>query len=824
MSKNEENTKIKLIHPKLEEAGWLKHDWQYDFEYVIAEGRIQWDGKTAKRSRKIRADYLLRYKPSMAIAVIEAKAEYKHHLEGATQAKEYAQKLGLWFAYASNGHEIEFFDLKAGTQKTVPCFHTPDELWDMYLKHAGIKPTPATEAALTRDFYDESQIGQRRHLRYYQERAVRSAIESIVNGNKRVLIAQATGTGKTLVAMQLVYKLFHSRTAKKILFIVDRNLLADQAFNDFNNAMDKDACYRLSPKDEKFPLSRDLYFGIYQTLVGEDDDGQKITRPDRYKEFPPDFFDLIVIDEAHRGASNSAGSWFRLLDYFKTAVQVGLTATPKREETNDTYKYFGKPVINYSLKDGIADGYLSPYIIKKVTSNIDALGYRPDHQDVRDVRGRTLEMKDYMTPDFERQLSIPERTRAFAQHLLKHLFSTDPLGKTIVFCVDQQHALDMAKYVNETFPKYKERYKFDYDKVYAIRITGNDKDANGKYQYLEKFSDLESNEPIVVTTSKLLTTGIDVKTVRNIVIFRNVGSMVEFKQIIGRGTRTYEHFDKHREKLGFFILEYANFSTQLFNDPDWDDDPSAIIDEGSIDVEPTEDKPETGASGSSDTEEKEVPSVGIYEEPPEEEGQIRYRMSEEFLRGNVKMVAESVSFTGPDGKPLTPEKFILFQSEVLKKQFAQLRDLNVVWLDNKSRRAFVDEQALDLGMNLEALHQVFFAKYGMRDVDTLDVVSSLIFGNEYLTKEERVAKSRALNHRFYNGLPTAAKPLIEDLIAVYRDTDFKPFLVSKELWQTPGLKKYGAIGDIQKLVGGADALMKLIGDFQSALYDERIAA
>ncbi len=823
MARKEENTKFRLIHPKLKQAGWLEHDWQVDMEYAITAGRIQWDGKSAKRSRPIYADYLLRYKPSVAIAVIEAKDEDKHRLEGAAQAKEYAQKLGLWFVYASNGHQIEFFDLKAGTQLTVSEFHRPEELWAMYLKYSGIESSPVKEAAITKEFYDESQIGQRRRPRYYQEKAVRSAIEAILSGKKRVLIAQATGTGKTYVSMQLVYKLFHSQVAKRILFIVDRNLLADQAFNDFNNAMDRDACYRLSPKDLKFPLSRHLYFGIYQTLVGEDDEGQRLTKPDRYKEFPPDFFDLIVIDEAHRGGVNAAGSWFRLLKYFKSAIQVGLTATPKREETNDTYKYFGLPVINYSLKDGIADGYLSPYIIKKVTSNIDALGYRPDHQDIRDVQGRALEVKDYMTPDFERQLSIPERTRAFAYHLLKHLFSTDPLGKTIVFCVDQQHALDMAKYVNEAFAKYKERYKIEYNKIYAIRITGNDKDANGKYAFLEKFSDLESNEPIVVTTSKLLTTGIDVKTVKNIVIFRNIGSMVEFKQIIGRGTRTYEHFDKHKEKLGFFILEYANFSTQLFNDPEWDDVPTAIIDEGSIDIE-TETRSSNGNEENSDDIDTEVPSIGVYEEPPEEEGQIRYRMSEEFLRGGVKMVAESVSFTGPDGKPLTPEKFVLFQSEVLKQHFSQLRDLNVIWLDNKNRREFIEEKAFDLGLNLDALHQVFFAKYGMRDVDTLDVISSLIFGNDYMTKEERIAKSRSLNHRFYNGLPDSAKPLVDDLIDVYRDSDFKPFLVSKELWQTPGIKKYGAIGDIQKIVGGADALLKLINDFQAVLYDERIAA
>jgi type I restriction enzyme R subunit len=386
------------------------------------------------------------------------------------------------------------------------------------------------------------------------------------------------------------------------------------------------------------------------------------------------------------------------------------------------------------------------------------------------------------------------------------------------------YALDMAKYVSESFIKYKEKYNFDYDKVYAVRITGNDKDPNGKYPNLEKFSDIESNDPIVVTTSKLLTTGIDVKTVRNIVIFRNIGSMVEFKQIIGRGTRTYPHPDKHKEKLGFFILEYANLSTDLFNDPDWDDKPSSVIDEGSIDIATEIAVSEAGSHESDSTEDIKAASVGIYEEPPEDEGQIRYRMSEEFLRGNVKIVAESVSFTGLDGKPLTPEKFVLYQSEVLKNQFSQFHDLNVLWQDNKTRREFVEEKATDLGLNIEALHQVFFAKHGMRDVDTLDVISNLIFGNDYLTKDERIAKSRALNEDFYKGLPAAVKPLIDDLYAVYRNEDFKPFILSKELWQTPGLKKYGAIGDIQKLVGGDAALMKLVGDLQAALYDERIAA
>jgi type I restriction enzyme R subunit len=319
-------------------------------------------------------------------------------------------------------------------------------------------------------------------------------------------------------------------------------------------------------------------------------------------------------------------------------------------------------VVSYSLKDGIEDGYLSPYIIKRVTSNIDALGYRPDHEGIKDVRGHELEVKDYMTPDFERQLSIPERTRAFAYHLVRHLFATDPLGKTIVFCVDQQHALDMAKYCQEAFIKHKEKLGIYYEGNYAIRVTGNDRDPNGKYPNLEKFQDLESNEPIIVTTSKLLTTGIDVKTVKNVVLFRNIGSMVEFKQIIGRGTRTYDHRNPAKEKLGFFILEYANNSTQLFNDPEWDDQPNDVVEEGSINVEESDNDAEESTPDESSNvpvpegeDDEHIDSAGIYEEPDEEHmNQIRYRMSEEFLSGRVKMAAESIAFTGPDGKPLTP--------------------------------------------------------------------------------------------------------------------------------------------------------------------------
>lgn len=839
MSRNEAKTRKELIDPKLKTSGWFNHDWQVDPEYKITAGRIHFDGKAASRAKPIYADYLLRYSSSLAIAVVEAKSEDKHYLEGEKQAKDYAKKLGLWFAYATNGHEIEFYNLKQGTQTKVDNFHTPDELWKMYLKESGLDTAAQKQIALTHDYYDESSIGQRRKPRYYQEKAVTKAIEAIVNNKKRVLITMATGTGKTFTSIQLVYKLWRAKVVKKILFIVDRNLLADQAFADFDGAMDKNACYRLKPEEKSWPLGRDLYFGIYQSLVGSDDDedsGRK-GKTDRFKEFPPDYFDLIVIDEAHRGARRSqdgedASSWFKLLEYFNTAIQVGLTATPKRDESNDTYAHFGEPVVVYSLKDGIQDGYLAPYIIKRVTSNIDALGYRPDSTGIVDVRGKHLEIKDYLTPDFERQLSIPQRTRAFAYHLLRHLFSTDPLGKTLVFCLNQEHALDMAKYCREAFEQYKQKYGLhDYKGDYAVRITGDDKNPNGKYDDLEKFKNLDSFQPVIVTTSKLLTTGVDVKNIKNVVIFRNVGSMVEFKQIIGRGTRTYEPQDRAKEKLGFFILEYANYSTQLFNDPEWDDEPQEFINEGTIVVDDKpEDQDKTQEEAPVPVTEKETEGegvdvgTGIYIEPEQAiKDNIKYRMSEEFLSGRIVMAAESISLTGPDGKPMSADEFNIYQSGILKEQFKSISDLSKVWKDQRARKEF-EENAAGLGINLDALTNIFFEKHKIRSVDTFDILASLLFDDKYLTKTERITKAKELNPSAFSFKDEAKDSFVADLLAVYADMEYRPLTFSKEFWQIPQMKKYGEFQGIKEIFNGADGIKEFAEKIQQALYDERIVA
>lgn len=834
MARSEARTRKELIDPKLKASGWYDHQWQIEWEYQITKGRIHFDGKVGRHGTPAVADYLLRFAPAKAIAVIEAKKESQHHLEGEAQVRAYAEKLGLWFAYATNGNEIEFFDLKKKTQKTVDRFHTPLELWEMYLEYSGLSTKKEKVAAVLHDFYDETLLGKRRKPRYYQEMAVNRAVEAVVNGKNRVLITQATGTGKTFTSLQLVYKLWKSGTSKRILFIVDRNLLADQAFQDFNNAFDKDSCYRMAPEDEKFPQGRAVYFGIYQTLVGVDDDGNPTGRPSRFKEFDKDFFDLIVIDEAHRGGAKEDGSWSDLLKYFSKAVQVGLTATPKRDENNNTYDYFGSPVVNYSLKDGIEDGFLSPYVIKRVTSNIDALGYRPEHSGIADVAGKLVPVKDYFTPSFERDLSIPERTRAFAHHLLGHLWKTDFMGKTIVFCLDQRHAKDMAKYCQQAFDKYNEDYKLGFNHPYAVRITGNDKDSNGKYPHLENFQDFECPYPVIVTTSKLLTTGIDVRTIKNIVIFRNVGSMVEFKQIIGRGTRTYPHPDKFKEKLGFYILEYANNSTALFSDPEWDDNPVEIVDDGKIEIDPdakayqTSDEeievPETTPVPVASGEEAPV-SNGIYVEQDDETlEQIRYRMSEDFMRGRIKMAAESIQFTGPDGKPLDAEQFTLFQSEAFLKKYRNLEQFNTVWKDIKTRRHFLENEAVDLNLQIKSLEAIFESKYNLREVDLYDVLSNMMYGAKFITKIDRTEKAAQLHPETFAGPNERTKLLIKDMVQVYQDSNFESFSVGQEFWQTATMRKHGSFSDIQTLVGGPENLKNIVNGIQSALYDSRVVA
>lgn len=392
----------------------------------------------------------------------------------------------------------------------------------------------------------------------------------------------------------------------------------------------------------------------------------------------------------------------------------------------------------------------------------------------------------------------------------------------------------MAKYCQEAFDKYNQKYNLNFEHEFAVRITGNDKEASGKYPHLEDFQNLECHYPVIVTTSKLLTTGVDVRTVKNVVIFRNVGSMVEFKQIIGRGTRVYPHPDKRKEKLGFYILEYANHSTALFNDPDWDDNPVEIIEEGKINIDPNakgyesaDETIEVDAEAPVPTAdgEEETPSTGIFEEQNEEHLEhIRYRMSEDFMRGRVKMAAEDISFTGPDGRPLSAEKFTLFQSEAFLKGVSDIESFNKIWRDPKTRRHFIETESVELGIQINSLLGIFESKYQTREVDLYDVIANMIYGTRYLTKVDRAEKAKQISPNKFTGTDPQQSALINDMIQVYQDSGFDSFSTSTEFFQTSTMRKHGAFADIQRIAGGKDGLLKIVRGIQEALYDTRVVA
>jgi type I restriction enzyme R subunit len=392
----------------------------------------------------------------------------------------------------------------------------------------------------------------------------------------------------------------------------------------------------------------------------------------------------------------------------------------------------------------------------------------------------------------------------------------------------------MAKYCQEAFDKYNEKYQLEFSHEFAVRITGNDKESSGKYPHLEDFQNLECHYPVIVTTSKLLTTGIDVRTVKNVVIFRNVGSMVEFKQIIGRGTRVYPHPDKRKEKLGFYILEYANHSTALFNDPEWDDNPVEVIDEGKIEIDPDAkgyDSPEEEIVVSPEEpvpvadEEEQVTSDGIFvEQDSEYLEQIRYRMSEDFMRGRVSMAAESISFTGPDGKPMDADKFTLFQSELFLQKFKNVDEFNKIWKDIKTRRQFLETEAVDLGIQISSLMGIFESKYQMKEVDLYDVIANMIFGTRFLAKVDRTEKAMKVSPDKFQGSDEKQTELIRDMLQVYQDSGFDPFATSAEFFQTSTMRKHGSFADIQKIAGGQQGLQKIVTNLQEALYDSRVVA
>ena len=533
----EADTCRKYVLPKLNDADWDNDPHSFTEQKTFTDGRIVPTGNVTYRRPQKRADYLLRYTRDFTIAVVEAKAAYKSAGDGLQQAKDYAEILGLQFAYATNGHSIIEFNYLTGLEREIETFPTPDELWSRLQKDQGL--TEDTASRLLSPSYHLSG----KTPRYYQEIAINRTVQAILQGKPRILLTMATGTGKTIVAFQICWKLWNARWNRtgehrrpKILYLADRNILVDDPKDKTFTPMG-DARWKI--ENGVVNKGREMYFSIYQAIAKDE------RRPGLYKKYAPDFFDLIIIDECHRGSARDESNWREILEYFKPAFQLGMTATPLREDNRDTYRYFGNPIYQYSLKQGIEDGFLAPYRVHRVVTSWDAAGWRPTKGEL-DRYGREIPDEEYQTKDFEHAVALRARTQAIARHLSDFLKKTDRFGKTIVFCVDQDHATEMPRALNNLNADLVKQHP-----DYVCRVTSDEgKIGRG---HLSRFQELEKETPVILTTSQLLTTGVDAPTCKNVVLVRVINSMTELKQIIGRGTRVRDDYGK----LFFNILDYT---------------------------------------------------------------------------------------------------------------------------------------------------------------------------------------------------------------------------------------------------------------------------
>ncbi len=643
---NEADTCRTLIEPKLTASGWDTAPHSITEQHRFTAGRIIVAGANVHRGERRQADYLLRYQRDFALAVVEAKSDERPAGDGFQQAKDYATQLGLVFAYATNGKEIIEFDFLTGIERKLDGFPTPADLWQRY-QAAKQLPSTASDRLLT-PYNHESGFSPR----YYQEIAINRAVEAVLQGRRRILLTLATGTGKTPIAFQICWKLWSARWNRtgehrrpRILYLADRNVLVDdpkdKTFAAFGDA-------KVKIENGQAPKSREIYFSIYQALAKD------ANRPGLYREYAPDFFDLIIVDECHRGSAADESNWREILDYFEPAYQSGMTATPFREENRDTYSYFGDPLYTYSLKQGIEDGFLAPYRVYRIVSTADATGYRPAIGEM-DKHDQPIPDKVYGTPEFERQLSHAERTKFVARHLTGFLKRTEPFAKTIVFCVNQEHADQLRHELAVLNPDLMRQHP-----DYVCRIVSDEGDTGRGY--LSKFQDVETLTPVIVTTSQMLTTGVDAPTVKNIAIVRMVNSMVEFKQIIGRGTRVREDYGK----LYFNILDYTGAATARFADPTFDGDPL-----------PPESVPPTDGT---DTQ-----PPGLGPQPPVSPTRLKFYVDGQ----HVEVAAEVVYELDAEGKQLRVVQLADYAKEKVRALFAERNGLRHEWADAQRRRRLI---------------------------------------------------------------------------------------------------------------------------------------
>jgi type I restriction enzyme R subunit len=782
---SEADTCRKLVVPKLLSAGWDSDPHSIAEQRSITDGRIVPVGKGFIRKPPKRVDFLLRYTRDFPLAVVEAKAGYQAAADGMQQAKTYAEMLGLKFAYATNGHEIIEFDYFTGVEAVVSAYPTPAALWQRYRTKSGLTDDARADRLLTPSNH---VVGKGE--RYYQQIAINRTLEAILKGNRRLLLTMATGTGKTAVAFQLCWKLWNGRWNRtgdyrrpRILYLADRNILVDQPKDGIFAAF-ADARHKI--EGGEVVKSREMYFAIYQAIAEDE------RRVGLFKSFPPDFFDLIIVDECHRGSARDESSWRVILEYFEPAYQLGMTATPLRDDNRDTYRYFGNPIYEYSLRQGIDDGFLAPYRVHRVVTEWDAAGWRPSKTDL-DRFGRPMPDDEYGTKDFERVVALRARTTAIATHLTEFLKKTDRFAKTIVFCVDQEHASEMRTALNNLNSDLSATYP-----DYVCRVTADEGDI-GK-GHLGRFQDIDTEVPTILTTSQLLTTGVDAPTCKNVVLARVVGSMSEFKQIIGRGTRVRDDYGK----LWFNIIDYTGSATRLFADTAFDGDPVRITEEevneeGEV-TAVHETEPEPDGEPPADTGPEMI-------EPPGEGRQKFY-----FDGGQVEIAAHLVYELDPNGKQLRVVRYTDYAAEAVRTLCPTAPELRAQWADPTKRSEVIQglqERGVDFAELSEAAQQP--------DADPFDLLCHLAFNAPLRTRRERAQHLKAAKPDFFTRYSSEARQVLEELLEKYAEHGDAQFVLPDVL-RVPPLSNHGQIAEIVRLFGGVDQLRSAVNDLQKELY------
>ncbi len=766
---NEAETRAELIDPALRELGWVtKDNVRVSREFKINNGRILTGGRNA--DPKI-ADYLLTVN-DQDLAVIEAKSDEKPLSEGVAQAKKYAQLLQTRFTYSTNGKEILQIDMETGKEEKIHNYPTPERLWDMV--HGNITDWETKFNEVPFETYSGTK-----QMRYYQKNAVNNVLKAIANGDQRLLLTLATGTGKTFIAFQIAWKLFNARWNNKklenrrprILFLADRNILADQAYNSFN-AFPEDALVRIRPG--RVTTAASIFFTIFQTfMTGTGDENEEIEEFEvkKYRQYPPEFFDLIIIDECHRGGAKDESNWRGIMEYFEPAVQLGLTATPRTKDNANTYKYFGKPVYQYSLKEGIQDGFLTPYKVQNIKTLFDE-DYEEYVYRTGDIvlEGEIEEGKAYFSKDFNRSIIIEEREEERVKKLLTEI---DQNEKTLVFCATQKHALLVRDLIN----KYKESDNVDY----CHRVTAEDGEIGE--EHLRSFQDNEKFIPTVLTTSQKLSTGVDARNVRNIVLFRPVGSMIEFKQIIGRGTRLFEQKDY------FTIYDFEDVYLKFF-DEEWDGEP--------IDPDPP-----------IEPQEPKEPK-----EPKETRGP-REKVIIELSDGREREITHTTRtfFFGKEGQTLTAQQFIeeLYNTCMLPEIFESEDKLRELWSVPSTRKALlISLENAGFGFNdLVEIQKIIDAEKS----DIFDVLEFVAFAKKPLTRAERIEDSESIMHKEFTQVQMNFINFVlsqyENQGIVVLDDEKLPVLL--EL-------KYKSIQNAKQILGDLNDARNIFLDFQKVLY------